>query len=862
MSVSRQFSSIHNKLKKKSLKTPYPGQPQAGYERLFRDQNIYNIPANNQFASDPKFKHNLAFYLGDHELHRIGDQLSESIQADDDDRQKWIKIISDGVDYLGIGGEKGRSTYSPRNSDIYAPTLLNVAMKVTSKIHATMFPSNGFVEMEIVGVHNEEREDRAYRIKQFMNYATTDLMEEYKSDKKQEIWWMVLCGSVFTKVYDDVMRGRPYAPYIRPEDIIINAAASSMSDAERVSHRFVFSERQMQDKFRMKEWKQVHIEQEDNQQQSIKRKTDAKTGITPTASDTNKYYAFDECMCYLDLPGFEHQGKKGQPTGRPLPYLVIKDRNSNAIVGLFRNWNEQDDRFKPTPYLVQHKYFTGFNPYGFGLIHLALGLAKTETDIQQQLIKAAQLANAPSLLQASGLRMERSQIDIKPGSISPIQTFDNNINNAIMPLPFKEPSAVLMQLREVVSNAIDNISIAREITPENLPANPNTALMLGILSTMHILEDSVMNDLYDSFRKEFKLIYNIFGEWLPETPYPFKVPGGEHVILKKDFQPDISLKPVLDPNVSSQTANLIINDTIKTLADSNPDLYDMKEVHKRILKAMKVDDIEHLMKPDEPEPQPPPFLDPVTENTYVMKGMPIEAYKDQDHKAHNFVHKDFVQKLSADESQDNSALIATTNSHIRMHDMFEYLNNMEAQSNVEIPEDPTAIPQQIQAQIATKFAKAIQKAQKQELEANPPPPDAATVMMKEVEVKAEANQMRAQKDQQQNQVDMMKVQEESKREQMKMELDQRRMAIEEQNLQLETEKLQIQREEMQLKAQQEQAELQSKTQIELAKIQAGQQQSNQEAESKAYDATLRFEKGNTQTNEGGIQGNMSEIEEN
>lgn len=847
-----------------SMQTAYPGNEQAGYEEQLGDFSIDAIPDEGILSSDPRFHENLANYLDEGILRRIGSDLTEAIENDDSARQKWLRVITDGIDYLGIGGDRAKSVYTAKSSDIFAPTLLKATLNAAAEIYTNLFPASGFAQAEVLGVVGEDMEEHAERVKMMFNFVLNDVMTSYKQDKKQGFLWMILEGSVFTKVYLDRLKDKPAAPYIRASDVIIDAGATSLDDAERISHYYTLSNRALEERFNRGDWRRTHIENEDLQSNVVQRKVDMKVGVSPNMDETNKYHALYETYTYRDLRGFEHLDADGNPSGRLLPYIITKDKNSDAVVSIYRNWDEHDSLFRPKKYMVHHKYFTGFNIYGFGLFHLCLGLAKAETEIQQQLIKAAQLANAPSLLQQSGLRNEKTQIDIRPGSINQFQTFDSNIRDAILPLPFNEPSQVLMQLKDVIAQSITDLSVAREIKPEDISGNMPASSMMGILSTMHILENSLLNDLYDSFRIEFQLIYGLLGEWLPEEGYPFSVPGHEGTIMKSDFAPNIAIKPVLDPNISSNAYKLIIGEGIMSLAGQSPDLYDMREVHKRLLTSMQVPDIDQILKPKEEEAPPPPEQDPISENKCVMSGEPIKSYKVQDHASHITVHQSLCDVLAQDQTNDNSSMIAELKSHIQEHKTFQYVIHMEMITGIQIPDDPTQIPPDIQNAIAQKAAQELQQEQQQQQEQNPPPPDPNVVMMEDIRVKEKAIDAKTEESQASNELEHMKIQSEAEHEQMKIQLQMQEAELAEHQLRLDELKLQLQHEEMQLRMQVEYAKIEaaqhkagSDTQSKLVesqmkiesdhlinerKIASDEDKAELDAQTKAYSATLNFEK--------------------
>jgi len=828
-----------------SKETGHPGNMQAGYGKLLDDYEIEDDP---QVDSNDPFYDNLALHLPSSVLDKIGSELTELIESDDLSRQKWLRVCLDGIDYLGLGGDRVKNTVNYKPTDIYAPTLMTSGQQVASSLFARFFPPNGFCQTEIMGFKDEENEDQATRICEGMEELTKNIMPEYKANKKQSFIWMVFCGSVFTKVYMDKLRNKPAAPFIRPDDVIIDALATSLDDAERITHRFYISERILDEYIQNDIWRDTDIEaNEVDQNKSLKAKIDTKTQGNPVNDDIIKSYAFDETMCYLDLDSYSSIG--GHSSGLKCPYLVVKDHNSDAIVGIYRHWDPDDKLYKPKEYLIQHKFFPGFNVYGLGLFHLCLGLARAETDLLQQLILAAKYSNNAALMMATGLKSERSQLDINPGSLVQFQTFEKTIGDAIQPFPFKEPSSIYLDLMNICSTAIHDRAITNQMKPDDIPSNVSTTTMMGIMSLMQIQESALLNDLYDSFRKEFQLLFTIFGEWLPDTHYPFLVPGGERVLMKKDFSPNIAIRPIVDPNQSSQTFQLVTNEAVMGLATQNPELYNMRAVHVRMLKSMKIDDIDSIMVPEEPEDPPP--LDPVTENTYVTSGQPIKAYKIQDHEAHSIVHQDMIVQLMNQQEggqTDNGAFIAALQSHIREHANFAYVLEMEHRMNKELPDDPTELSPKEQNKIAKEAAEVIINQQQEQMQNQPPPIDPNQVVMEELRVEQFKTEAKMQEAQNKLQIEQQRLMQDDQRNQAQFGLDQAKLDIERQKLmndqqhfELEKMKLETQLQIEQMKLQMQQREQDIKLQLGAQDIEAEDRKTASMIESKAYEATLRHE---------------------
>lgn len=769
----------------------------------------------------PSFYGNLIDFVDPRYLSTLGEETVELITDDDDSRAIWKRIVKDCTDFLGMSkGRPNAGQNMPKETNIYGPTLRKSVLTMSSKIHQTLFPAGSFVHSNILGESNAETEDRAKRIEDWFNYYLFDVLKGYKSDKELLILWYTICGSAFSKAYIDPVFRRPIAPYIHPNDLIISPEGSCLEDAERITHQFEITDREYQNRVRSGMYRGERLEQSVDRGDSIQSHVKARYGIKDSPTDEkNKIYTFCECMRWVRIPGIDHPNGSSPAM---LPYVITVEKNSAKVLRVQRNYNPTDRLFnRKNPY-TQYKLFPGFGPYGMGMAHLALDLAKAETQTMNELIRAAELSNQPSLLYASGsIRKESTQIQMNPGSINRIDAIDGNVNNAVSPLPTKEPSAVLFQLMQSFGQNIQDISAIRELTPENVPTNATATTMMGILSTMHITEDSVINRLYDSFKNELGLFSDLFSQWIPEEPYPFSVLGGQKAIMREDFRAGISIIPIIDPNVSSQSFHLIANDALLGLARENPDLYNIRAVHERALRSMRISGIDTLLKPAEEEPSSPPQLDPVTENQSIMRGQPVQAYSSQDHQSHITVHGGIVEQLSQDE--EKAPLLASLQAHVRDHQAFLWANEIQARMQMQIPEDPTQIPPQFQNQIAQKAAEATLAKQQEQQAANPPPPDPSAILIEELKVKQAQLEEQKISNQQKFELERMKITSD-------IQVKEREMLIRGRELEQEDRKLQMEarKEEMHFN-------------IEAVKLKDKKEQVELEVQNKAFDSTLKFE---------------------
>jgi len=133
------------------------------------------------------------------------------------------------------------------------------------------------------------------------------------------------------------------------------------------------------------------------------------------ASSDDRYKLL-EMHVNLDIPGYEHKDKNGEPTGIALPYVVTIEKGSNTCLSIRRNWNPDDKTKQKRQHFVHYGYVPGFGFYCFGLIHLIGAFAKSGTSLIRQLVDAGTLSNLPGGFKTRGLRVKGDDTPIAPHS--------------------------------------------------------------------------------------------------------------------------------------------------------------------------------------------------------------------------------------------------------------------------------------------------------------------------------------------------------------------------------------------------------------------------------------------------------------
>ena len=399
-------------------------------------------------VAQDNFYANLAEELDDNILSKISSQLRSEYQRDRDSRKEWEDGYTNGLDLLGFKYNQPSKPFRGA-SGVTHPLLSEAVTQFQAQAYKELLPSSGPVKTAIVGVRNEQTEDQASRVKEFMNYQVTEKMEEYTPEMDQLLFYLPLAGSAFKKVYYDELMERPVAKFVPAEDIIVPYYTSSLLDCERITHLLRMSENDLYKKMESGFYKDVDIKPSSNTQTSIQKKYDELEGKSPNQQAYN--YQILEMHVDLNLEKFENPEENKKKV--KVPYIVTIDEGSGKILSIYRNYDEGDKQFKRKEYFVHYKFLPGLGFYGFGLIHMIGGLSRTATQALRQLLDAGTLANLPAGFKSRGIRIRDDDQPFQPGEFRDVDAPGGNIRDQFQILPFKEPSQTLYSLLGFVVNA-------------------------------------------------------------------------------------------------------------------------------------------------------------------------------------------------------------------------------------------------------------------------------------------------------------------------------------------------------------------------------------------------------------------------
>ena len=645
---------------------------------------------------EPEVPHNanLAELLDDGYLGELSSDLRGSYEEDLESRSEWEETYTKGLDQLGVKYEE-RSQPFEGASGVTHPLIAESVTQFQAQAYKELLPSGGPVKTQVLGLQDAEREEQASRVKNFMNYQIMEVMEEFDPDMDQLLFYLPLSGSTFKKVYFDEAKQRAVSTFIPAQDLVVPYAASDLATASRVTHVLRMDANEVRKMQIAGFYREVELSKYDEDESEVRQKVDEIQGTSRTYTD--EIYTILEMHVDLDIEGFEDMGPNGEPTGIALPYIVTIDEGSGQVLGIRRNFEEGTGLAKKTQYFVHYKFMPGLGFYGFGLIHMIGGLGRAATSILRQLIDAGTLANLPAGFKARGVRVRNDDEPLQPGEWRDIDAPGGNIRDAIIPLPYKEPSGTLAQLLgALIEGGRRFVSLADQQTGDGNTAAPVGTTVAMLERGMKVMS-AIHKRLHYSQRQEFRVLARIFRDNLPPE-YPYEVEGGNRMIKAEDFDNRVDVIPVSDPNIFSMAQRVTLAQTQLQLAQSNPQLHNLHSAYRRMYQALEVQNIDEILPPP-PQPQP---LDPAIENARALMGEILNTFPEQDHDIHIRIHMAFMKTPLV---MTSPQVMGTFYSHIMEH-VSQKARNMvmqEIQSIISQAElaaqsgaiDPQAAQQQI-----------------------------------------------------------------------------------------------------------------------------------------------------------------------
>lgn len=655
----------------------------------------------DEVGEEDDFYANLAEELADYDLGELSSELISSYKDDIESRQDWLDQYTDGLDLLGIKTDDREEPFRGA-SGVYHPLIAESATQFQAGAYKELLPPGGPVQTRIIGDDVKEVVEQSERVRNYMNFMILDVMEEFDPELDQMLFYLPLAGSTFKKTYFDPSLNRPVSKFVMPDDLVVAYTESSLETTPRFTHVINMNLNDVRKLQVSGFYRDIELYPDDETQtDEAGNKVQELTGFRRNVQSSEAVTLL-EMHVDLDLEAYPDKDEDGEETGIAVPYIVTIHEESNEILAIRRNYKKGDKSRSKIRYFTHYKFLPGLGFYGFGLVHMIGGLTKSATSILRQLIDAGTLANLPAGFKARGLRVRDEDLPLQPGEFRDVDAPGSSIREAIMPLPYKEPSGTLLQMLGVLVDSGRRFASVTDLNiGEGSQANP-VGTTVALLEQGTKVLSAIHKRLHFAQRQELRILAEVIKNYLP-SEYPYRIPGDVDAGVKvDDFDDRIDIVPVSDPAMFSMSQRVTLAQTQLQLAQSAPQLHDLHEAYRRMYLALGIQNIDKILPPkDEAAPQ-----DPVSENMGALVGKPLKAFASQNHDAHIATHSAFLQDPNI---QKNGVATQVLMAHMQEHLALKYRQQVEQILGAPLPAEGQVMAPEQEAMLAQATAQATQE---------------------------------------------------------------------------------------------------------------------------------------------------------
>lgn len=647
-----------------------PGEAEEEIIELDDGSVVVNYKPIDGPKQNPEFYSNLAEMLDESELQTLATEYLEYIEVDREARKERDKQYEEGLRRTGLGKDAPGGATFDGASKVVHPVMAEACVDFAASSSRELLPSDGIVKTEIKGEADRKQVEVADRKAQFLNWQLTEQVEEYRDEMEQLLTQMPLGGSQYLKWRWDPEQKRPTCEWIPIDNIFLPYATTNFYTSPRFTEQQdvtadIFQQRIDQGIYRDIGAMVVSELPQDNQTASEKAndKIEGKQAPSKNIDGVRRVY---EITCFLRLED------DPETNGARAPYILTIDEETDKVLSLYRNWEAGDTKFSKLDWVVEFKFIPWRGAYAIGLPHLIGGLSAALTGALRALLDSAHINNSQTMLKLKGGRISGQSDRIEPTQVLEIEGAPgvDDVRKLAMPLPFNQPSSVLFSLLGWLTDAAKGVVTTAEEKIGDANANTPVGTTQALIEQGAKVFSSIHARLHRSQAKSLRVLSRINHWYLEEMD---NQSGTE--IEVRDFASNNDIRPVSDPNIFSETQRLAQAQAVLQMANSAPQMYDLRAAHRRVLKQLKVPAINEIL----PDPDGIKESNPALENVAMSMGRPAAAYPDQDHLAHIRVHLAYAR----DPNYGGSPLIGPVFAphaleHIKQHLTLHYLQSMRA----------------------------------------------------------------------------------------------------------------------------------------------------------------------------------------
>lgn len=692
------------------------------------------IPGMEPVMPQAAFDGNLAELLKNNVLSALGSKYAELVEKDKSSRKRRDEQYQEGLRRTGLGDDAPGGAEFEGASRVVHPVLAEACVDFASRAIKELFPPQGPVKTGIVGEINAEKLDRADRKRRFMNWQLTEQIAGYRQEFEQMLTQLPMGGSQYLKFYYDQEYKRPGMAFVPVDELLLPFAATSLITASRVTHRSLITRDEFQSRVKSGLYRDVF---------------DSASAITPdsslagTANDKiegreDDGYNEDGLRAVLEIYLKLEIEDDPLTQGASSPYILTIDEDSEQVLSIYRNWDEQNQLRAPIEWIVEFVFIPWRGAYGIGLPHLIGGLSAALTGSLRALLDSAHINNAATMLKLKGARVSGQSTSVDVTQICDIEGPANidDIRKIAMPMPFNPPSPVLLELlngmyalaKGVVSSADDQLANVGDRTP--------VGTTMALIEQGSAIYSAVHGRLHESQKRALAVLQHINRVYLAEQDLSDL---GEQLVQPQDFMVSRDIVPVSDPAIFSEAQRFAqMQATIQMSQDQSVN-WNKHALYRRALKQMRVEAVDEILPP----PPQPVTADPAVENAAALQGgQALRTAPPQNHMMHIQVHMagisvPWVVHNPAVPLQAIQAIIGHITEHMQAHVQSQVQQTVQQQvqqvsAQIGMPPQPQQLEEltaQVYMQVlqgtAQPFAQIVQQLQmvEEQAKARTPPPE-------------------------------------------------------------------------------------------------------------------------------------------
>lgn len=619
-------------------------------------------------AVETDFYDNLADEFPQYELNTLALKYIEFAEKDHDDREMRDKQYEEGIRRTGMGNDAPGGASFMGASKVVHPVMAEGCVDFSARAIKELFPPDGPAKIKIVGEVTEEKTQKAENKRDFLNWQLTESVEEYPDELEQLLTQLPLGGSQYMKIWWDSELNRPRVEFLPIDNVYLPFSAANFYTAGRVTEVNDITQDEFEQRVDRGLYRDIGVYRASQEpEQSLPAKaTDKIEGKTSSQENIDGIRRLYHVYVWLKLES------DPETKGKRAPYILMIDDLTSEVVGLYRNWEKGDKKMSKLDWIIEWRFLPWRGAYAIGLPHLIGGLAAALTGALRALLDSAHINNSPAALKLKGGKVSGQSIQLEPTSVNEIEGAAgiDDIRKIAMPLPFNPPSVVLYNLLGWLTTAAKGVVTTAEEKIADITSNAPVGTTQALIEQGAAVFSSIHARLHRSQARVFKII-NRLNRWhLDEAECEMAEELG---LTSEDFVRNEDIVPVSDPHIFAESQRYAQVQALASRVQAAPDLYNRLAVEKRILKQIKLPDINDVL----PDPAEVKQMNPALENVAMSLGRPAGAFPGQDHLAHLQTHLDYVRDPNYGGNPSIApALIPRMLEHLKQHMTLFYLERM------------------------------------------------------------------------------------------------------------------------------------------------------------------------------------------